>query len=481
MEVVRGAKVKSGRLLWVIGLAGAAAYLTWARLKGADGFPLDDAWIHQTYARNLGWHGQWAFILGQPSAGSTSPLWTLLLALGYALRLDYALWTHALNAIVLGGLAWSVYRLSGRWWLGVWAALEWHLAWAAASGMETLLFCFLIVAAWMLARSEAGGYRPAALCGLVMGLAVWTRPDGLTLLPFCGLSVWLAANGSWTDRRRYLRVAALTGGATAIVLPYFLFNLALSGQVWPNTFFAKQAEYAGLRQLPLLIRLGQVYSAPLIGSLALLAPGLALAARRWALPLSWAAVYLLAYALRLPVTYQHARYLIPVIPILLAAGGDGMARWVLLQSAVAWRRIASRLWVYGAAAAALAFWLLGASALVADNQWINSEMVATARWVAAEVPAGTLVAAHDIGALGYFADVRLLDLAGLVSPEIIPFIGDDSRVWAFVQRKKASYFITYPGWCPAITQSASLRKVYGLGPACTEQDNLHMAVYAVLP
>ncbi|MGH2522659.1 MAG: hypothetical protein ACRDH2_09170, partial [Anaerolineales bacterium] len=67
----------------------------------AGGFPLDDAWIHQTYARNLGIFGQFAFVPGQPSAGSTSPLWSGLLALGYLLRVDYRVWAYALGAALL--------------------------------------------------------------------------------------------------------------------------------------------------------------------------------------------------------------------------------------------------------------------------------------------------------------------------------------------------------------------------------------------
>ena len=43
------------------------------------GFPLDDAWIHQTYARSLAQTGKWEFLPGQSSAGgSTSPLWSML-------------------------------------------------------------------------------------------------------------------------------------------------------------------------------------------------------------------------------------------------------------------------------------------------------------------------------------------------------------------------------------------------------------------
>src|SRR5690606_36632405 len=71
-----------------------AAYLAASAAGGYVGFPLDDAWIHQTYARNLGQHGEFAFVLGQPSAGSTAPLWTALLAVGYAARLDYCAWAY---------------------------------------------------------------------------------------------------------------------------------------------------------------------------------------------------------------------------------------------------------------------------------------------------------------------------------------------------------------------------------------------------
>ena len=35
------------------------------------GYPLDDAWIHQTYARNLVVYGEWSFVPGQVSGGST--------------------------------------------------------------------------------------------------------------------------------------------------------------------------------------------------------------------------------------------------------------------------------------------------------------------------------------------------------------------------------------------------------------------------
>jgi hypothetical protein len=53
-------------LLTLLEILSAVLYLGKA---GQFGLPLDDAWIHQTYARNLGLNGVMAFSLGQPSTG----------------------------------------------------------------------------------------------------------------------------------------------------------------------------------------------------------------------------------------------------------------------------------------------------------------------------------------------------------------------------------------------------------------------------
>ena len=79
------------RDLWVIAgalLLIAVIYLLASYSTFSIGFPLDDSWIHQTYARNLALRGEWAFRPGLPSAGSTSPLWSALLALGFLVGLS---------------------------------------------------------------------------------------------------------------------------------------------------------------------------------------------------------------------------------------------------------------------------------------------------------------------------------------------------------------------------------------------------------
>jgi hypothetical protein len=50
------------------------------QIAGVAGFPLDDSWIHLHFARNLAEGAGFAYNPGVPVAGSTAPLWTLLLA-----------------------------------------------------------------------------------------------------------------------------------------------------------------------------------------------------------------------------------------------------------------------------------------------------------------------------------------------------------------------------------------------------------------
>ncbi|MFQ5942926.1 MAG: hypothetical protein ACE5JF_05170 [Anaerolineales bacterium] len=459
-------------------LATAILYLAVSNSTLGVGFPLDDAWIHQTYARNLAEQGEWAFIPGSASAGSTAPLWSALISLGYFARFDPLVWTHFVGLFMLtfsGWIAarWIVIRIPERaaqaWAIAVLIPLEWHLAWAGLSGMETIaLSAIALLCFYRLEDQRSGPF----LIGILIGIGAWIRPDALTLVVVpIG---YMAIRDREKRIQRWLRLGA---GIAVPLLPYLAFQRWLSGEIWPNTFYAKQAEYASLRELPLLVRLltqagvpgewlgapGLQEGGPLVGVLVVLLPGLLFAikhysvSRRWArlIPLAWAAIYLALYAIRLPVTYQHGRYAIPVIPILLVLSLEGMLRWIRPRSQVATVRILSRAWIIVSVIAGLSFWLIGAGAYARDVAIIETEMVATARWIDRNTAPDALVAAHDIGAIGYFAGRDLVDMAGLVSPDVIPFIRDESALGIHLDETGAQYLATFPGWYPQLTAGRS--------------------------
>jgi hypothetical protein len=102
-------------------------------------------------------------------------------------------------------------------------------------------------------------------------------------------------------------------------------------------------------------------------------------------------------------------------------------------------------------------------------------MVAVSEWVAANTPPDDLIAAHDIGALGYFARRPLLDLAGLVSPEVIPFIRDE-MLWLITSYPGCSL----PGHLPRIGIPSSPPRLNSSTRQWRDQPSLgyeNMAVY----
>jgi hypothetical protein len=475
-------------LLIIVGI-GSVIYLGSSIAFGGFGFPLDDAWIHQTYARNLAHHGEWAFIPGESSAGSTAPLWTAALSIGHLIGLYPPSWAYLIGIILLAFTAW----LSGRWFVErnpmrwSWVlfiagaiALEWHLVWAALSGMETIALSLLVIICFMLLER---GKRRSLGVGVLIGVAVWVRPDAITLLIPAGLALLLRERRSVGELAQ--QSLELLFGTALLFVPYLYFNFMHSGEVWPSTFFAKQQEYAILRDQPLIGRLGPQFALPFIGAGILLLPGLLSALirhirrRRWLrlVPIIWAASYLGLYAWRLPVTYQHGRYVMPVIPVLFVIGLEGVFMWAQPGARRFWRRVISRAWLTGIGLLTVGFVVLGARAYRQDVAIIESEMVQTARWLQVNTPPSAVIAAHDIGAIGYFADRELVDLAGSVSPEVIPFMRDEAAIKRYLDRRGADYLVTFPGWYPQLSRHGEL--VYRTeAPFSPDAGGENMRVYA---
>jgi len=94
----------------------------------------------------------------------------------------------------------------------------------------------------------------------------------------------------------------------------------------------------------------------------------------------------------------------------------------------------------------LGFVILGVGSYSEDVAIIETEMVDTALWLRANTEADALLAVHDIGAVGYFGERRIVDLAGLVTPELIPFLRDEERLHAYLDAQQVDYLVVFPNW-----------------------------------
>jgi hypothetical protein len=485
--------VVTGARWRIVAGCGAALAIILAVISAHQaGFPLDDSWIHQDFARTLATTHQFAYSPGRSGAGSTSPIWVLLLTPPYVLfgatppLAAVVGWTALLGAAALAALAVLTGLAAAELAAAASAnvrtqrlaavvaslsvATEWHLVWAAASGMETVLFSGLVMGVLLLSARRA----PAWILGLLTALSVGVRPEGAALVVVVGAgSLWAALwRRDVSQRLEWLRSSGLQWALPFVatfllaVTPYLVLNVRADGHIVPSTIAAKAAYYGGggfvatlaayveqvavvmLGSSPVVVLLGVLsYSHRLQTSRRLpqrqlpesrpLEPARLL---RWLL-IAWPLLLLVAYAGRLPVLYHNGRYLMPALPPLLALGAAG-AIPLLIQ----WRRALSRVGL-GLLVLAGAFSLVRGAQIYSDNvRFINACQVDTALWLRTHTPHGSLIATHDIGAIGYFSQRPVLDIAGLVDPQITPYLADQTRLEAYIKSRRTAYVVEFTDW-----------------------------------
>jgi len=444
-------------------------------IAGSAGFPLDDAWIHLHFARNLAEGAGFAYNPGVPVAGSTAPLWTLLLAagarvagasLGMAKTLGVAGALGAALVLRRAALAWGASPPAA---LVAAVALVWSgpFAWGALSGMEVTLAALLVAAALLaLARDHL------VLTAVAGGLATLARPEAVVLLPFLALA----------RRPTPGRLALFAAIVVAALLPFVAFCWATTGTPFPSTAAAKVeggllGRLIGLREptrvtwLERPLAFGLDWLAWLTRTHPLLPLALAaivLAWRRRGRALGMVGLVLLAHPLAMAVLapyrgpgFQEGRYSIHLLPVALLMLAVAFGPW---REAVA----SSRKEMGGhARAASLVRVVYLAMALVtlapaADRyawgvQNINAMQVHLGRWVDAHLPRAATLAVNDIGAIAYFSRRPVIDLMGLVTPEIRPYRrAGEAGVLRFVAERCPDFVIVFPTWFPELTARREL-------------------------
>ncbi len=138
--------------------------------------------------------------------------------------------------------------------------------------------------------------------------------------------------------------------------------------------------------------------------------------------LTWTAILVGGYAAK--QVWIISRYLSPLVPVQVLALAV-IAEWLVvgLGSARSGRR-RRRAVVYGGVAAHIALnaWLLGAWVVPHARDFpvgLRTCYFELGYWLEQNTPPDAVVAALDIGAVGWASERRVLDLMGLVSPEIL--------------------------------------------------------------
>lgn len=442
----------------------AALYLalvarhTYVTNDGYVGALLDDTWIHVRFAHHIAQGQGLAYNPGVVTPGATSPLWVLILAAIYALT-DPALMTQvhialglsaAGTLLTVGAITGFGWWISGRAWVGLLAgvitALTGRLTWMGLSGMEITTFTALcIFALWSHTHDVRQGRVFGWRTGIVTALATLARPEGYLLALVIGLDAFVLVPllRQRLDLRHWWgRVYRGWRGMIAYVLlagSYPLVCLLLTGFPLPNTYRVKSQLGREWPDLPYAF-----FWTPRTdhGWLLILLAGLGIGfvvwrmwtgrdrtGFAWAL---WPLLFVVAVLFMGPDHYviNHARYVAPAIPFHSLAAAVGL--WALadvLAARIAPAQARMAALVVGVGLAALALYLgRGTGAAVAnDSAQLQRMHVEAGHWLAQNTQPGDIIALNDVGAIAHISDRRVLDMVGLVSPEITDAIRDDPR------------------------------------------------------
>jgi arabinofuranosyltransferase len=460
------------------------------------GVPLDDAWIHFQFARNLARGDGLSFNPRQPTSGSTAPLWTLLLAAVYLAGGQFPIAGEVLSAVCYLATLVATYalgkQLTGRrwaaWLAGMVIAVNGRMVWAGLSALEICLFAALSLVAIGMHLTDRSAHRYRLRTAALFGLAALSRPEGyllfaLSLADYTGNTVRATHHASritsYVSRLvcqiPFLPILLFV----LIILPYLLFSYQTSGHLLPNTYHAK-ATFGLLpdREFRDFLGVGATY---LILDNPLLLPfflfGLILLIRRAPLLSLWCMGLPLAYAFLRASLYQHGRYLMPLIPCNAVVAAWGLLEAEKLARRRGWWRwptlpapaghppreqrglrgvhtrslavLASLLIIMGTA------WRLPemASLYARNVEDINRMHVALGHWVKENTPPDAILALNDIGAIAYISERPVIDLAGLVTPEVTPALRtpeQTDQLVAFLAKRDVAYVIIFPNWFPGL-------------------------------
>ena len=465
------------RRLTIATLAGVSIVIL-LMLVGYWNIQQDDQYIFYSYAKNLANGHGYVFNLGERVNATTSPLYTLLLALTYTILRFLPFVTIPLIGHLIG--------IASLFLICVFLMKSFKSERASlfpfvlplvfltntllpqAIGMETFLTMML---ALMCLYFYVSSRLIAA--SLTCSLAVLARPDALLL-------AFVLASYHFIRNRRLPSISMILVFLLPIAI-WVTFSLIYFGDAIPSTLSAKLAQieagfwgdgpvfFQGLTYY--LFQGGDKITMITLGAALLLGLAVFLVrCRQWSifrhpvfhLILLWNLVYLIVYGLilRAPAYFWSYTPLALSISLIITLLAEELYRY--FSEPIRTRRVFLPT-IY------LLLILVGLYVpfvlTQAPRSWTYKTYTQAAEWLNANAEDGSSVGANDIGMLRYFYEKGpVIDAVGLVDPEIAEHVRQGDFDWYIHQHQPDYLMFNHPprGELEAMTEEDWFQKEYAL-------------------
>ncbi|MEO8446460.1 MAG: hypothetical protein ABI528_03145, partial [bacterium] len=386
------------------------------------------------------------------TAGSTSPLYTIILSVFFLVYNNEIIISYFLGVLFFVLASVSFYNLCKYEFdkeiifallcTGIFIIDKW-MNFIALSGMETTMFIFILILCAYFYRT-----RKAIPLAIGLGLLMWTRPDSVAFIAAVLIDYFLVRVYSKDNLRLILFTSKeLKQIAVTFILItglYFLFNFILSGSILPNTYQAKLTYYSPEFRSRYDFLKFEVwdyfkyahYYVIMIGFLFSLGKLIYDLINKNYNQNTIYIVFILAlvfiYWLKLPYAHRFGRYLMPIIPFFILVGTIGFRDMA---------RIINKYTTNALFAKSVFYILIGVTYFMGITiydetrelyaqqcRYIYDRQVKAAQWIKKNTKEGDIIATHDVGAIGFYSDRKIVDVAGLVTPELITKINDQNYV-----------------------------------------------------
>lgn len=431
----KNAQIKffAGIIVFVI-----AVRLIWYLMTGHTA---DDAFITFRFAENIATGNGFVYNIGERVLGTTTPLFTLIMAFFSLLRIPPIYAALIINSISSGITVFLIYRLAVKLEFGRLAYLPAvmllcfpRLLVTDTGGMETAFFTMLVTAALYY---NAHGQLPPMLA--FASLAALTRPEGFILLFIvCMYRVFT----------KTILLLKLSFIPIAIIGPWVLFSWRYFGSPIPHSIPAKLALYSHFGTMSVFDNINFVLNlnhplGSLLTVLCFIGIIYLFAANRYGIcEMVW--IVALIDFLAISKTHLFLWYVSPLYPYYFLFVTGGLIYLMKTTSYFKNRIPATAPYIIITVTIALLY----SSATMHEHYSAQQETLdrihkSIGLYLAEHVGDDEIVAAEDIGYMGYYSGKKILDRDGLVSPEAVPY-NRDEEYFALINDQKPEWVVADP-------------------------------------